>query len=217
MYSLAAKQKRAELIYLSLFHIVIIASTNYLVQLPIAIFGFSTTWGTFTFPCIFLTTDLTVRIFGAPLARGIIILNMIPALFISYAISTITYQGIWHGFAEIGRINIFVARISIASFIAYIIGQILDIQVFHRLQKKCNTWWPAPIAAMLLGNISDTLSFFFIAFYHSSDTYMDARWVENALVDYSFKVLIYMLLFFPIYGILLNSPLKHIVIRKILP
>jgi hypothetical protein len=46
----------------------VITSSNYLVQLPVSIFGFHTTWGAFSFPFIFLATDLTVRIFGAPLA-----------------------------------------------------------------------------------------------------------------------------------------------------
>ena len=41
-----------------------ITSSNYLVQLPVSIFGFHTTWGAFSFPFIFLATDLTVRIFG---------------------------------------------------------------------------------------------------------------------------------------------------------
>ena len=58
--------------YLSLlvaFHIAIVIASNYLVQLPIMLFGFHSTWGAFSFPFIFLATDLTVRIFGAPLAR----------------------------------------------------------------------------------------------------------------------------------------------------
>ena len=50
----------------------IIAASNYLVQFPFQIFGIFTTWGAFSFPFIFLATDLTVRIFGAPLARRII-------------------------------------------------------------------------------------------------------------------------------------------------
>ncbi|MEM8092520.1 queuosine precursor transporter, partial [Morganella morganii] len=72
MFDLSARQRRTALIWLSLFHVLIITSSNYLVQLPITIFGFHTTWGAFTFPFIFLATDLTVRIYGAPLARRII-------------------------------------------------------------------------------------------------------------------------------------------------
>ncbi len=56
-------QRVKALFWLSLFHLLVITSSNYLVQLPISIFGFHTTWGAFSFPFIFLATDLTVRIF----------------------------------------------------------------------------------------------------------------------------------------------------------
>ena len=91
MYSFTAQQRFSALIWLSLFHIAIITSSNYLVQLPVSIFGFHTTWGAFTFPFIFLATDLTVRIFGAPLARRIILSVMVPALAISYVISALFF------------------------------------------------------------------------------------------------------------------------------
>lgn len=213
MYSFTAQQRLTALIWLSLFHIAIIASSNYLVQLPITLFGFHTTWGAFTFPFIFLATDLTVRIFGAPLARRIILAVMIPALFISYLISTVTFQGEWQGLAALNHFNLFVARIAVASFMAYVLGQILDVHVFNQLRRR-GAWWLAPAAAMFLGNLSDTLAFFFIAFYQSSDAFMAAHWVEIALVDYCFKVLICLLFFLPMYGMLLNMLLKRLASRR---
>jgi len=207
MYSFTAQQRLSALGWLALFHIIIISSSNYLVQLPINIFGFHTTWGAFTFPFIFLATDLTVRIFGAPLARRIIFAVMLPALVISYLISTLFYQASWQQLAALSQFNTVVARIAFASFAAYTLGQILDVSVFNRL-RKLRYWWVAPAAAMFLGNIIDTLAFFFIAFYHSSDAFMAANWVEIALVDYSFKLIICMLFFLPTYGMLLNIILK---------
>ena len=88
-------QRYKALFWLSLFHLLVITSSNYLVQLPVSILGFHTTWGAFSFPFIFLATDLTVRIFGAPLARRIIFAVMIPALLISYVISSLFYMGSW--------------------------------------------------------------------------------------------------------------------------
>lgn len=124
MFDLSARQRRTALIWLSLFHVLIITSSNYLVQLPITIFGFHTTWGAFTFPFIFLATDLTVRIYGAPLARRIITSVMIPALAISYVVSALFFQGEWAGFEALSHFNLFVARIAAASFMAYALGQI---------------------------------------------------------------------------------------------
>ena len=202
-------QRKKELVWLSLFHLLVITSSNYLVQLPISIFGFHTTWGAFSFPFIFLATDLTVRIFGAPLARRIIFAVMVPALAISYGISALFYMGEWQGFAALGTFNLFVARIAVASFMAYALGQILDVHVFNRLRQS-RRWWLAPTASTLFGNISDTVAFFFIAFWRSPDPFMAAHWGEIALVDYSFKVLISIIFFLPMYGVLLNMLLKRL-------
>ncbi|HIB4750379.1 TPA: 7-cyano-7-deazaguanine/7-aminomethyl-7-deazaguanine transporter [Klebsiella pneumoniae] len=202
-------QRKKALVWLSLFHLLVITSSNYLVQLPISIFGFHTTWGAFSFPFIFLATDLTVRIFGAPLARRIIFSVMVPALAISYGISALFYMGEWQGFAALGTFNLFVARIAVASFMAYALGQILDVHVFNRLRQS-RRWWLAPTASTLFGNISDTVAFFFIAFWRSPDPFMAAHWGEIALVDYSFKVLISIIFFLPMYGVLLNMLLKRL-------
>ncbi len=213
MLAFSSRQRMHALFWLSLFHLLVITSSNYLVQLPISVFGFHTTWGAFSFPFIFLATDLTVRIFGAPLARRIILAVMIPALFISYSVSALFYQGEWQGWQALEVMNLFVARIACASFMAYALGQILDVHVFNRL-RRLPQWWIAPGCAMFLGNISDTLAFFFIAFYKSPDAFMVQHWVEIALVDYSFKVLICMVFFLPAYGVLLNAALKRMAERQ---
>ncbi|MEI1334294.1 7-cyano-7-deazaguanine/7-aminomethyl-7-deazaguanine transporter [Klebsiella grimontii] len=202
-------QRKKALIWLSLFHLLVITSSNYLVQLPISIFGFHTTWGAFSFPFIFLATDLTVRIFGAPLARRIILAVMIPALLISYGVSALFYMGEWQGFAALTSFNLFVARIAAASFMAYALGQILDVHAFNRLRQN-RRWWLAPTASTLFGNVSDTLAFFFIAFWRSPDPFMAAHWGEIAIVDYCFKVLISIVFFLPMYGMLLNMLLKKL-------
>ena len=90
-----AQQSRQALWRLSLFHILIIASSNYLVQLPIEMMGVHTTWGAFSFPFIFLATDLTVRIFGSALARKIILCAMLPALLVSYLPSVLVMNGLF--------------------------------------------------------------------------------------------------------------------------
>ncbi len=180
-------------------------------QLPVSVFGFNTTWGAFSFPFIFLATDLTVCIFGAPLARRIILAVMILALFVSYLVSSLFYQVQWQGLAALHNVNLFVARIACASFIAYALVLILDVHVFNCLRQLLQ-WWIAPCCAMFLGNISDTLAFFFIAFYKSksTDPFMAAHWVKIALVDYNFKVLVYLLFFLAAYSVLLNPMLKRL-------
>ncbi len=205
----SATQLRKALLLLVSFHLMIIASSNYLVQLPFTLFGFHTTWGAFTFPFIFLATDLTVRIFGAGLARRIIAVVMLPALTISYVLSVLFFQGEYQGIGELSTFNLFVARIAIASFMAYLLGQILDVQVFNRL-RQTKRWWIAPTCSTLLGNALDTIAFFAIAFYQSPDPFMATHWVEIAFVDYGLKVLISLGLFVPMYGVLLNFLVKRL-------
>jgi uncharacterized integral membrane protein (TIGR00697 family) len=202
-------QMRKALSYLVLFHLVVIASSNYLVQVPFTIFGFHTTWGAFTFPFVFLATDLTVRIFGAQLARKIIFLVMLPALAVSYLLSVLFYEAQFQGAAALSEINWFVARIAIASFMAYLLGQILDVHVFNRL-RQMKQWWVAPACSTLFGNALDTVAFFGIAFYQSPDPFMAQHWQEIALVDYGFKLLISLGLFVPMYGLLLNYLVKKL-------
>ncbi|GEA52927.1 hypothetical protein VIN01S_37310 [Vibrio inusitatus NBRC 102082] len=202
-------QLRKALFFLASFHLIIIASSNYLVQLPFTVFGFHTTWGAFTFPFIFLATDLTVRIFGAPLARRIIFLVMLPSLIVSYLLSVVFFEGQFQGFSPLGEFNLFVARIAIASFMAYLLGQILDVHVFNRL-RQMKQWWIAPTCSTLFGNALDTLAFFSIAFYNSPDAFMAQHWQEIALVDYVFKLVISLGLFVPMYGVLLNYLIRKL-------
>ncbi|PJC84954.1 hypothetical protein CSW98_17240 [Vibrio sp. HA2012] len=209
MSNFTPAQQRNALSFLVFFHLIIIASSNYLVQIPFTVFGFHTTWGAFTFPFIFLATDLTVRIFGARLARKIIFLVMLPSLVFSYALSVLFFEGSFQGVVQLSELNLFVARIAIASFMAYLLGQIMDVQVFNRL-RQLKQWWVAPTCSTLFGNALDTVAFFGIAFYQSPDAFMAEHWTEIALVDYGVKLVISLGLFVPLYGVLLNYLVKKL-------
>jgi len=210
MLSLSNTQIRRALMLLVGFHIVIICASNYLVQLPFTVFGWHTTWGAFSFPFVYLATDLTVRIFGQGNARRIIFKAMIPALFVSYFIGVLFQQGLFNGVEALAEYNSFVFRIAFASFAAYLFGQLLDIKVFDKL-RSTKQWWVAPMASTLLGNLLDTFIFFGLAFYASSDAFMSANWPEIAMIDYGFKLIVSLLLFLPAYGVLLKILEKQII------
>lgn len=215
------QQKRNTLILLVLFHIFIIAASNYLVQIPFEIrlpltvlgvvedFSFHSTWGTLTFPFIFLATDLTVRVFGAALARRIIFAVMFPALAVSYGVSTLFSDSQYQGLQALSTFNGFVFRIAVASFSAYVFGQLLDVLVFNRL-RRLKTWWIAPGSSMIFGSMADTFIFFAVAFYASTDPFMAEHWMELGFVDYLFKLFVGVMLFVPAYGVVLNFILRRI-------
>lgn len=204
MTLIPASVSRPVLAGLIAFHILIIIASNYLVQLPITLFGWHTTWGAFSFPFIFLATDLTVRLIGKHAARVVIARVMLPALLASYVVSVLFHEGAFGGLAALGEFNLFVFRIAVASFLAYAFGQLLDIQVFDRL-RRMRQWWVAPTASTIFGNLLDTFLFFSVAFWHSDDPFMAANWVEIATVDYVIKLAISLMLFVPLYGMLLSA------------
>lgn len=189
---------------LSFLHIILIILSNILVQYPFDILGFHTTWGAFTYPAIFILTDLTTRLANAHEARKIVFRSMLPGLFFSYFIASYieVVEGI--SWSNLFVIHLVPLRIAIACFIAYAIGQLLDILVFQRYRNN-NAWWVAPTFSTSLGNVLDTLLFFSIAFYNSTNPFLSAHWPEIAMVDIFFKVGISLLAFVPIYGLVLRA------------
>lgn len=169
---------------LALFHIGVIALANYAVQFTGTIAGLDFTWGMFVFPLVILATDLTVRLSNQHNARTIVAIAYPPAMLIS------AWLADW--------------RIGIASGIAYLVGQMLDIAVFQKVRERSNLWWTAPMISTFFANIIDTYTFFSVAFYRSADPFMAQNWVEIATIDLGFKIVVSILVFLPVYGVLLN-------------
>jgi hypothetical protein len=117
----------------------VIVLSNWAVQFPINDW---LTWGAFTYPVVFLVTDLTNRAVGATAARKVA----------------------WVGFAVAVVASMLVApwRIAVASGTAFIVAQWLDILVFNRWRRQ--SWWKAPLIGSALASVTDTLVFFYFAF-----------------------------------------------------
>lgn len=173
-----------QVFWLVLTHVLIICLSNVLVLYPFELFGFKTTWGAFVYPFIFILTDLITRLAGQKKARKIILIAMLPGLISSYLISNYL-------------------RIAFASFCAYVLGQLLDITIFQKLRSDKN-WWVAPSISTAVGNFFDTYVFFFVAFYHGSNAFLSANWLEIATFDLVFKLSLSLLTFVPLYGIILQ-------------
>ena len=115
--------------------ILVVVASNWLVQFPI---NDLLTWGAITYPFSFLITDVTTRLEGPQRARRVV----------------------WVGFALAVLLSIWLAtpRIALASGTAFLVGQLLDIQVFQRLRD--GSWWRAPLVSSTLGSVVDTALFF---------------------------------------------------------
>lgn len=189
----------SRLCFLHLFWIVL---SNFAVQLPLTLWGIETTWGMFTYPFIYVTSDLTVRLYGSPKARAIVRRATIPGFFLSYLVGVLFEQGAFQGFASLLTPNLFVFRIALASLVAYFVSQNLDIRVFRRYLSR--VWWIAPAASGFFGNVVDTFLFYSVAFYRTSDVWMATHWPEIAVADLTLKIAVNLLVFVPVYGAILS-------------
>ena len=91
---------------------------------------------------------------------------MIPALIISYLVSILFFECQFQGLKVLAEFNLFVFRIAFASFIAYLAVQLLDLKVFSLLREH-RSWWVAPSASTIVGNLLDKILFYSIAFWAS--------------------------------------------------
>ncbi len=189
---------------LSLLHIIIIATSNIAVTFPFTFCGFHSTYGVFTFPLIFIITDLTARLMGKKAARNTVLISMIPGFIISYIFTVYSNSG---SLIIINDINILALRIAFASFSAYLFGQLLDITVFSFFRSNYS-WWVAPSISSFIGEFFDSFIFFSLAFYNSSNEFLRDNWQEIAFVDFFFKFFITIIIFLPFYGKILTALLR---------
>ena len=157
----------------------VVLASNYLVQFPIKYYGLQDllTYGAFSYPVAFLITDLANRSFGKLVARKIVYIGFIIGILFTLIFST--------NFADLISL-----RIAIGSGTAFIIAQLLDVQIFDQLRKK--KWFVAPLASSLIGSTIDTFLFFSISFYGTG-----VPWVTLSLGDLVVKILVALIMLIP--------------------
>ena len=104
-------------------------------------------------------------------------------------------------------------RIGFASAFAYLIGQLFDITIFQRIRERMtDMWWVAPALSTVVANVVDTYLFFWAAFAGGTNEFMAANWLEIATVDVFFKIGTSLIVFLPVYGILLSYLRKRMLV-----
>ena len=184
---------RALAIKLMLFHIVVIAISNYLVQFKFELVGYPIAWAALTFPLVVGATDLTVRMVGKQMGRAVIALAFIPAIIVSMIV---VYAG--------GAPSSVAIRIGLGSGMAYFVATLLDVYVFQYFREQYTQWWIAPAFSSIVTSIIDTYTFFFTAFAGGQNEFMAANWAVVATNQIIVKVLVSLFVILPAYGIVLN-------------
>ena len=165
---------------------VVVLASNYLVQFPIKYYGLEEilTYGAFSYPIAFLITDLANRSYGKVTARKIVYIGFIIGIVFTLFFST--------NFTDLISI-----RIAIGSGTAFLVAQLLDVQIFDKLRKK--KWFVAPLTSSLIGSMVDTFLFFSISFYATG-----VPWVTLSLGDLAVKVFVALLMLIPFRLLLRN-------------
>ncbi|EBA08450.1 queuosine precursor transporter [Sagittula stellata] len=151
----------------------IVLASNILVQF---LFGQWLTWGAFTYPLAFLVTDLMNRIYGAGPARKVVFAGFVVGVICSLIGTQVMLQGDGYTYPAV------TLRIAIASGLAFLTAQLMDVAIFDRLRE--GRWWRAPLASTLVGSSLDTAIFFTVAFSGALtfiDPANDVAWANETL------------------------------------
>ena len=158
---------------------VVVLASNYLVQFPVKYYELEKilTYGAFSYPVAFLITDLANRFYGKVIARKIVYIGFFIGISFSLLFST--------NFADLISV-----RIAIGSGTAFIVAQLLDVQIFDQLKKR--KWFVAPLTSSLIGSMVDTFLFFSISFYATG-----ISWVTLSLGDLAVKIFVALVMLIP--------------------
>ena len=158
---------------------VIVLSSNYLVQFPINYYGLEEilTYGAFSYPVAFLITDLANRSYGKLIARQIVYIGFVIGISFTLLFST--------NFTDLISV-----RIAIGSGTAFLVAQLLDVQIFDQLRRR--KWFIAPLTSSLIGSTVDTFLFFSISFYATG-----VPWITLSLGDLAVKIFVALIMLIP--------------------
>ena len=164
---------------LSFFMGVVVLSSNYLVQFPIKYYNLEEilTYGAFTYPIAFLITDLANRSYGKYIARKIVYIGF--AIGISFTLLFST------NFTDLISV-----RIAIGSGTAFLVAQLIDVQIFDKLREK--RWFVAPLTSSFIGSTVDTFLFFSISFYGTG-----IPWISLSIGDLMVKIFVALIMLIP--------------------
>ncbi len=157
----------------------VVLSSNYLVQFPVKYYGLQDilTYGAFTYPIAFLITDLANRSYGKQIARKIVYFGFVVGISFTLFFST--------NFSDLISV-----RIAIGSGTAFIVAQLLDVQIFDKLREK--SWYVALVSSSIIGSTVDTFLFFSISFYATG-----VPWFTLSLGDLAIKLLVTLVMLIP--------------------
>ena len=103
----------------------VVVASNILVQF---LLGDWLTWGAFTYPIAFLVTDVMNRVYGVAAARRVVFAGFAAGVLCSLIGTQVMLQGDGYSFPAV------TLRVALGSGTAFLVAQLLDVQIFDRLR-----------------------------------------------------------------------------------
>jgi uncharacterized integral membrane protein (TIGR00697 family) len=156
------------------------------------LFGTHLSVAVFFFPFVFLTTDVIGQVYGRQMAKNFVLAGFISILlFLIYSLISVVSpwarEGLWakESFNTIFGISF---RMSMASALAYVIGEYQDVLAFFFFKRRLNNkaFWLQSNLSNLWSQAFDTLIFMFVAFL---GVYSIKTILLMSLPWYAFKVI----------------------------
>lgn len=162
---------RKILIALSVYITALLASNTLGLKIMSVPFGIHLSVGVFTFPIVFLMTDVIGELYGKRMARAFVLAGFVSTvLFI-----IVNYLSIWLPWAAEGEwvrssydtVFGISGRIAIASLVAFAIGEYQDVFAFFLFRDRWQArfFWLRSMLSGLWSQFLDTIIFMSIAFY----------------------------------------------------
>ena len=86
--------------------------------------------------------------------------------------------------------NLISIRIAVGSGTAFLVAQLIDVNIFDKLRNKI--WFAAPLISSLVGSTIDTFLFFSISFYGTG-----INWITLSIGDLLVKILVALIMLIP--------------------
>ena len=171
MQQLTERDNKKILICLTLYITSLFAANTLGIKLMPFIFGTHMTVAIFTFPIVFVMSDVIGEVYGKRMAKNFVFagaLSIIIFLFFSFISTTVPWakDGLWvkDSYNQIFGIS---ARISIASLVAFVIAEYQDVFAFFFFKKLTGekNFWIRSNLSNVWSEFLDSTIFMFIAFY----------------------------------------------------
>ncbi len=175
------------------------------------VLDFNLTAGVVLWPVVFITTDIINEYFGK---EGVKKISYLTVIFISFAFIIITIvtalepAQFWLDINSetpdgkdfdmsyaFNKVFLQGAAIIVGSLVAFLIGQLLDVFVFHKLRKITGSkmLWLRATGSTLASQLVDSFVVLFIAFYllaPASTQWTPAQVVSVGIINYIYKFVV---------------------------